>query len=46
LIEKKLIPPWDQKERGGRITQGWSFINNVDEDVDISKVGDSDMPFW
>jgi hypothetical protein len=46
LIEEKLIPPWDQKEKGGRITQGWSLINNVDEDVDISKVGESDMPFW
>jgi hypothetical protein len=45
LIEKKLIPPLDERERSGRITQGWSPINNVDEDVDISKVGESDMPF-
>jgi hypothetical protein len=31
FIEKKLIPPWDQRERSNRITQGWSPINNVDE---------------
>jgi hypothetical protein len=45
LIDNKLIPPWDLKERGNRITQGWSPINNVDENVDIFKVGENDMPF-
>jgi hypothetical protein len=35
----------DQSEKGGRSAQGWSPPNNVNENFNIFKVEDSDMPF-
>ncbi len=32
-------------ERGGKSAEGRSPLSNVNEDVDISEVGESDMPF-
>ncbi len=46
LIRKQLIPPLGQKEKRWPKCQGSSPKNNINENVDIFKVGDSDMPFW
>ncbi len=34
-----------QKKKIGRSAQGWLALSNVNKDVDIFKVGESDMPF-
>jgi hypothetical protein len=35
----------DQKRKSGKSAQGHSSLNNVNEDVDIFKVGVNDKPF-
>jgi hypothetical protein len=47
LIRKKLIPPLPlgPKERSWQKCQRWLPWNNINGDVNISKVGESDMLF-
>jgi hypothetical protein len=33
------------KEKNWKKCQGWSPQSNINEDIDISKMGESDMPF-
>jgi hypothetical protein len=33
------------KEKNWQKCQRWSPRNNINEDIDISKMGESDMPF-
>jgi hypothetical protein len=35
----------DQRRKNGKSAQGRSSLSNVNEDVDISKVGVNDKPF-
>jgi hypothetical protein len=46
-LDKEIINPtiMDQKEKGGRSAQGWSPLNNVNQNLNIFKVEESDMPF-
>jgi hypothetical protein len=33
------------KERSWQKCEGWSFQSNINKDIDISKVGENDVPF-
>jgi hypothetical protein len=46
-FDRKVINPTitDQREKKGMNAQGQSPLSNVNKDVDISKMGESDMPF-
>jgi hypothetical protein len=46
-FDRKVTNPtiMDQREKKGMNAQGQSPLSNVNKDVDISKMGESDMPF-